>query len=121
MSNILLELQRIGYEVQAQAGEVRLRWRREEPPRRELVLPLLEEAKRSKGEILAALATLARTVEGDQDPARTPTPRATSSTGPPQRLTGAQASPQHREARTISISSHSRGRKDNVRRGDRRA
>jgi hypothetical protein len=76
MSDILLELQRIGYEVRAQAGEVRLRWRREEPPRRELVLPLLEEAKRRKGEILAALAMLARTVDGDQAPARTPTPWA---------------------------------------------
>ena len=56
MSHLLSELREAGYEVSAEGGEVRLRWQREEPPPRALVLPLLEEAKRRKPEILAALA-----------------------------------------------------------------
>jgi hypothetical protein len=76
MSDILIKLRQVGYEVSAEGSEVHLRWGRDEPPRRERVLPLLREAKRRKREILAALARLARPSHGDEAPARRLTPRA---------------------------------------------
>jgi hypothetical protein len=51
----LVELRRLGYEVQVGGDQVRLRWRGEGRPPRDQVLPLLEEVKRRKAEVLAAL------------------------------------------------------------------
>ena len=53
----IIELQQLGYEVQADGDHVRLRWRGEGRPPRDQVVPLLNEVKQRKAEVLAALTT----------------------------------------------------------------
>jgi hypothetical protein len=57
----IIALQQLGYEVQADGDQLRLRWRGEGKPPRDQVVPLLNEVKRRKVEILAALTTPAMT------------------------------------------------------------
>jgi hypothetical protein len=54
MIPVLEALQELGYEVQVNGDHVRLRWRGDGQPPRERVVPLLEEVKRRKAEVLAA-------------------------------------------------------------------
>jgi hypothetical protein len=72
--DILIALQEAGYEVSAEGSDIRLRWQRQEPPRRELVQPLLVEATCRKPDILAALATVA----GTGNAGHRPSPAATT-------------------------------------------
>jgi hypothetical protein len=51
----LVELQRLGYEIQVDGDQVSLRWRGDGEPPRERVVPLVEEVKRRKAEVLATL------------------------------------------------------------------
>jgi hypothetical protein len=57
----IIALQQLGYEVQVDGDQLRLRWRGDSKPPRERVVPLLEEVRRHKLEVLAALTTTAMT------------------------------------------------------------
>jgi hypothetical protein len=58
---VLEELRQLGYEVQVDGDHVCLRWRGDGEPPRERVLPLVEEVKRRKAEVVAALTTTGMT------------------------------------------------------------
>jgi hypothetical protein len=53
----IIALQQLGYEVQVDGDHLRLRWRGEGNPPRDRVVLLLQEVRRRKAEVLAALTT----------------------------------------------------------------
>jgi hypothetical protein len=53
----IIALQQFGYEVQVDSDHLRLRWRGEGNPPRDRVVLLLQEVRRRKAEVLAALTT----------------------------------------------------------------
>jgi hypothetical protein len=53
----VIALQQLGYQVQVDGDQLRLRWKGEGAPPRDQVVPFLHKVKRRKVEILAALTT----------------------------------------------------------------
>jgi hypothetical protein len=82
MTTVLTDLQALGYEVHAHSDRLHVQWLGEGKPPRAQVLPLVEELKRCKPEILRLLSGPAATVEGHKgsDHPKMPHPRNTNHT-----------------------------------------